>query len=107
MVLKIQWKALFLSLLISMGVGGLSAWITSGGMPLYEELAKHDARVKVVTYEGAFNFSKIVNYGVSQSSGELVLILNNDTKAITDGFLDIMAGYFERPEVGVVGPMLR
>lgn len=73
----------------------------------YEELAKRDARVKVVTYEGAFNFSKIVNYGVSQSSGELVLILNNDTKAITDGFLDIMAGYFERPEVGVVGPMLR
>ena len=40
MILKIQWKALFLSLLISMGVGGLSAWITSGGMPLYEELAK-------------------------------------------------------------------
>lgn len=73
----------------------------------YEELAKRDARVKVVTYEGAFNFSKIVNYGVSQSNGELVLILNNDTKAITDGFLDIMAGYFERPEVGVVGPMLR
>ena len=40
MILKIQWKALFLSLLIGMGVGGLSAWITSGGMPLYEELAK-------------------------------------------------------------------
>ena len=40
MVLKIQWKALFLSLLISMGVGGLSAWTTSGSMPLYEELAK-------------------------------------------------------------------
>lgn len=73
----------------------------------YEELTKRDAHVKVVTYEGDFNFSKIVNYGVSQSSGELVLILNNDTRVITDGFLDIMAGYFERPEVGVVGPMLR
>lgn len=76
-------------------------------LAFYEEVTKRDARVKVVTYEGAFNFSKIVNYGVSQSSGELVLTLNNDTKAITDGFLDIMAGYFERPEVGVVGPMLR
>lgn len=63
----------------------------------YEELAKRDARVKVVTYEGAFNFSKIVNYGVSQSSGELVLILNNDTKAITDGFLDIMGRILRAP----------
>lgn len=40
MVLKIQWKALFLSLLVSMGVGGLSALITSGSMPIYGELVK-------------------------------------------------------------------
>ncbi len=73
----------------------------------YEDIVNREERVKVVTYEGDFNFSKIVNYGVAQSKGELVLVLNNDTKAITDGFVRIMAGYLERPEVGVVGPLLR
>lgn len=40
MVLKIQWKTLFLSLLISMGTGGLSALLTRDGMQIYGELNK-------------------------------------------------------------------
>lgn len=40
MVLKIKWKALLLSLLISLGVGGLSALFTSSSMQTYQDLVK-------------------------------------------------------------------
>ena len=77
---------------------------------LYEELKRRDGRVRVVTWEppaaGAFNYSAIVNYGVSQSSGELVVLLNNDTEAIEPHWLEEMAGCLMRPEVGVVGAKL-
>ena len=40
MVLKIQWKVLLVSLLISMGIGGISALVTKDSMPVYEGLVK-------------------------------------------------------------------
>ena len=41
----------------------------------YESISKHP-QVKVVTFEGAFNYSKINNFGVQNSDGELILLLN-------------------------------
>ncbi len=38
--MKFHWKSLLLSLLISWGVAGLSAWATSGNMELYAALSQ-------------------------------------------------------------------
>lgn len=77
---------------------------------LYDKLCAQDKRVRVVTWEppepGAFNYSAIVNFGVSQSAGELVVLLNNDTEVIEPHWLEEMAGCLMRPEVGVVGAKL-
>lgn len=77
---------------------------------LYDELCARDERVRVVTWEppepGGFNYSAVVNFGVSQSVGELVVLLNNDTEVIEPSWLEEMAGCLMRPEVGVVGAKL-
>ena len=78
----------------------------------YEQVQAHCANVRVVTWTPddpatePFNYSKIVNFGARQATGELLLFLNNDTAVIEPSFLEEMAGYLQRPEVGVVGAKL-
>ncbi len=73
----------------------------------YKELAD-DARIKVVRQpsDGTFNFSRTINFGVACSSGEYVLLLNNDVEVITPDWLEIMVGQCQRAEVGCVGVKL-
>lgn len=77
---------------------------------LYNELCARSDSVRVVVWKpsapGAFNYSAIVNYGVLQTAGELVVLLNNDTEVIEPRWLEEMAGCLMRPEVGVVGAKL-
>lgn len=73
----------------------------------YEELEGSDRSVKVVTWEGeGFNFSSLVNFGVSKCDGEYILLLNNDIEVLDSDWLDVLAGFASRPEVGAVGPRL-
>lgn len=67
---------------------------------------KKDKRVKVLYWDHPFNYSKVNNYGVSQSSGEYVVLLNNDTEVITPEWLDEMIGVAMQTGVGAVGPTL-
>ncbi len=61
---------------------------------------------KVITYEGDFNFSAIVNKGVEEASGEYILLLNNDTRMIYENGIEELLGYARRPDVGAVGARL-
>lgn len=60
-------------------------------------------RVKVFHNPMPFNFSSLCNYGVSKSSGDYYLFLNNDTLVINNDFLDWMVGYAQKKEIGAVG----
>jgi GT2 family glycosyltransferase len=71
----------------------------------YDELAK-DKRIRVVTWDGAFNFSAINNFGASYAKGEYLLLLNNDTKVITPNWMEEMLMYAQRQDVGAVGAKL-
>ena len=72
----------------------------------YERIAAQSDQVKVVRWDGAFNYSAIINYGVRHAAGSRLLLLNNDTEVISPDFIPEMLGYLERPEVGVVGAKL-
>lgn len=72
----------------------------------YEELQKEHNNVKVVTYKGEFNYSSINNYGVTFTSGDYLLFLNNDTQMINPNALSEMLGCCMRDEVGIVGAKL-
>jgi len=58
----------------------------------------------IVQEKGEFNFSHLVNVGVKQSHGEIVVLLNNDMQLLTSPqWLQTMAGFAQRPKIGVVG----
>lgn len=63
-------------------------------------------RLQLVEFEGEFNFSAKVNRGAVNSSGEYLLILNDDMEVVTPNWIERMVMYAERPEVGAVGGRL-
>ncbi len=69
----------------------------------YEKIQKEYANVKVVKYEGTFNYSKINNYGTKYANGDYYLLMNNDVELIEPDSLKEMMGYCQREDVGIVG----
>ena len=69
----------------------------------YEAIQKELPQVKVVYYEGGFNFSKINNFGVRYAKGEYLLFLNNDVELINPDTMRELLGYGMRRDVGAVG----
>ena len=65
-----------------------------------------DGIVKIVKYEGSFNYSAINNLGVDHTDGEYVLLLNNDTQVITVNWIEELLMYAQRKDVGAVGGKL-
>jgi GT2 family glycosyltransferase len=68
--------------------------------------ARARPNVRLVEDRGAFNFSRLVNRGVAETSGDIVVLLNNDIDVIGPDWLAEMVGLVLRPEVGVVGAKL-
>ncbi|QDM23028.1 glycosyltransferase family 2 protein [Tardiphaga sp. vice154] len=62
--------------------------------------------VRIVECKGAFNYSAINNKAIAVSTGEYVLLLNNDISMINSDWLKEMVRYLSNPEVGIVGPKL-
>lgn len=79
---------------------------TSPGIFAYYEELKSHPKIKVVTYTGAFNYSKINNLGVSEANGKYILLLNNDTQVITVNWMEELLMYAQRPDIGAVGAKL-
>ncbi len=62
--------------------------------------------VKVVYYEGGFNFSAINNFGRKYATGEYLLLLNNDTEIINADCIKELLDVTRRPDVGICGALL-
>lgn len=72
----------------------------------YETIQKID-KVKVIKYpEKGFNYSKIINFGVKNSTADYVVQLNSDTEIITPNWLEKFIGFAQREDVGAVGARL-
>jgi GT2 family glycosyltransferase len=71
----------------------------------YKTLEDQD-NIKVITYKGEFNYSKINNFGAKYATGKYLLLLNNDTQVITMNWLEAMLMYAQRDDVGAVGAKL-
>jgi len=72
----------------------------------YYETLKMHPRIKVVSYEGEFNYSAVNNFGASFAEGEYIILLNNDTEVITRNWIEELLMYSQRDDVGAVGCML-
>jgi glycosyltransferase involved in cell wall biosynthesis len=65
-----------------------------------------DPRVRIMRYEGSFNFSAMNNRAVELARGELVALVNNDIEVIAPDWLTEMVALAARPENGAVGAKL-
>ncbi len=71
----------------------------------YEELRENE-RIKIITYQGVFNYSAVNNLGVKEAEGEYILLLNNDTQVITVNWMEELLMYAQREDVGAAGAKL-
>lgn len=62
--------------------------------------------VRVIEFEGEFNFSAINNFAVRHTTGSVLAFLNNDLEAIHAEWLSEMVSQALRPKIGAVGAML-
>lgn len=72
----------------------------------YYQTLDNIRNIRVVKYEGVFNYSAINNLGVSHAKGEYIILLNNDTEIITDNWIEELLMYAQRKDVGAVGAKL-
>lgn len=72
----------------------------------YDKIEQTYSNIKVVKWDGPFNYSAINNFGVKYTNGEYLLFLNNDTELITPTALKEMLGCCMREDVGAVGAKL-
>lgn len=63
-------------------------------------------RCEVVPFRQGFNFARMNNLGVSASTGDVIVFLNDDVTPLTPDWLEIFLGHLQRPQVGVVGAKL-
>jgi GT2 family glycosyltransferase len=67
-------------------------------------LAREGAQI--VQRPGAFNWAALNNAGARESHADLLLFLNNDVEALHAGWVEELARWAQRREVGVVGSLL-
>lgn len=71
----------------------------------YDELKK-EKDIKIVYFDGEYNYSAINNFGVKSASGDILLLLNNDIEMIDSDSISEMVAIVERDGVGAVGAKL-
>ena len=65
-----------------------------------------DNTIKLVNYDGQFNFSAINNFAAGAAKGDFLLFLNNDTEVISPAWIEEMLMFAQRDDVAAVGAKL-
>ena len=71
----------------------------------YKQLSK-EPDVRILRWNGVFNYSAINDFGAKNARGDYFLFLNNDITVITPDWMEEMLGVCQRREVGAVGVKL-
>ena len=58
----------------------------------------------VLQWNEPINRPKIANFAAEQTEGEFLLFVNGDARILSDDAIEVLLGYFQSPEVGIVGP---
>ena len=78
---------------------------TSATLQLFEKYKIND-RIRIISYDGPFNYSAINNFAVTKARGTILALLNNDVDVISEAWLDEMVALAVLPDVGAVGAKL-
>ena len=61
---------------------------------------------KTIWFHDAIGYTKASNFGIMSSSGDFVVLLNNDTVILGENWLDMLISPFSDVSVGITGPCL-
>lgn len=77
-------------------------------LALLAEISERDNHrvARIPKINGVFSFAALMNAAVEQATGELVLLLNDDTRVINPAWMSQMVGYQSLDGVGSVGARL-
>jgi len=73
---------------------------------LLDRITRIYPHVRVLPFPGPFNYSAMNNAALHASTGEVLVLLNNDVDVIDPDWLREMVSHAIRPDVGVVGAKL-
>lgn len=72
----------------------------------YYKTLTNNNKIKILNWQGTFNYSTVNNFGVKHAKGKYILLLNNDTEVITHEWIESMLEHAQRKEIGAVGVKL-
>jgi GT2 family glycosyltransferase len=75
-------------------------------LELMASLAETEPQIRILSSPGPFNYSALNNYAAREATGEILLLLNNDTEVIEPGWMLELVSNVIRPDVGIVGAKL-
>ena len=75
---------------------------TDGTVESLKKLAASSASIQLILNDENLGFATGINQGIRKSTGEYIVILNNDT-VVTPGWLDGMQKYLDNSTIGAVG----
>ncbi|MCB1479961.1 MAG: glycosyltransferase [Rhodobiaceae bacterium] len=62
--------------------------------------------IKILSYPGEFNYSKINNHAVEHARGDIIGLINNDIEVINSDWLSELVSWAQQDEIGCVGAKL-
>ncbi len=68
--------------------------------------AARDHKIRFVDFNEPFNFSRKCNVGFLQSTGEIILLLNDDIRVVSERFLETLVAPLDERGVGMTGAFL-
>lgn len=73
----------------------------------YERLTQKHNNIQVIEWvEKPWSYARSCNEGARQATGDILVMLNNDTEVITPDWIEVLASEAQRNEVGAVGCLL-
>jgi O-antigen biosynthesis protein len=65
-----------------------------------------NGNIRITSYPDEFNWSGMNNEAADQARGDILIFLNNDTLAMSEGWIEELVSQAMRPEIGAVGARL-
>jgi GT2 family glycosyltransferase len=73
---------------------------------IYYERMRTQPNLRIMTWEGPFNYAAVNNAAAKEARGEVLLFLNNDVEVINRDWLERLLEHAQRSEIGAVGAKL-
>ena len=77
---------------------------TEADQKCFDTLRDQYDTFSVLSWNEPINRPKMANFAAQQTKGEFLLFVNGDARILSNDAIEVLLGYFQSPNVGIVGP---